>query len=187
MPNAALEQNPVHTLSGFSGAPDTLRAMVSASLGPRGEKSLIVRGLAERITNRLQPKDYLGEILAIRHWVARYVRYVNDPLHVELIKDPQRLTEECEAYGLTSADCDEIACFIATLALQIGRVAEFVVAGFGAPGHYSHVFARVLEPKSGMWIVCDPVAGTNERQMLERITTFQRWSLDEPHPGPLAS
>lgn len=180
MLRSPLAQNPEHTLTGFTGAPDTLRAMVRAALGERGEKSLVVRGLAERITRDLQDKDYLGEIVAIRHWVSRNVRYLNDPLHVELIKDPQRLVEEFHAYGRTTADCDEIACLLGTLALCIGRVAEYVVAGFGEPGHYSHVFARVFEPKSGQWIVCDPVAGTGERQMLTRITTYQRWSLDEP-------
>lgn len=170
---------PTTTLSGFSGSPDTLRAMIRAAHGDRGERSMVVRGAAENVVRWLQPKDYLGEILALRNWVAERVRYVNDPLHVELVKDPQRLVEEIAAHGRTTADCDEIACLIGTLCLQVGRVGEFVVAGFGEKGSFSHVFARIKEPKSGQWIVTDPVAGAEERQMLQRVTTYELWSLDE--------
>lgn len=140
-----------------------------------------VRSLAETITRELQPKDYLGEILAIRNFATEHIRYVNDPLHVELVKDPERLIEEMAAHGKAAGDCDDIACFIGTLALCVGRMAEFVVVGFEGPGSYSHVFTRVLEPKSNNWIVCDPVAGSQESRMLSRVKTFETWSLDERH------
>lgn len=173
-----LSLQPPTTIAGFSGAPDTLQAMVQAAHGDRGERSMLVRSMTEEITKGLIPKDYLGEIVAIRNWVAENVRYMNDSLHVEIVKDPQRLIEEWQARGVAIGDCDDIAVLIATMALQLGRVCEFVVVGFGGPGHYSHVFVRVLEPKSGKWIVCDPVAGTNERQMLGRVSTYETWSLD---------
>lgn len=176
----ALSNNPRRSLRGFSGHPDTLREMKKAALGERGEQSFFVRSMTERVVAGLQPKDYLGEILAIRYWVTEHVRYVNDPLHLELVKDPERMMREVVAHGQCSADCDEIALLIATMCLTVGRVAEYVVAGFGNPGEYSHVFARVKEPRSGQWIVTDPVAGTDERGMLERVTTSYVVSLDEP-------
>jgi len=58
-------------------------------------------------------------------------------------------------------------------------VVEFVIVGFGEAGQYTHVFVRIKEPRSGQWIVCDPVAGSDERGMLERVTTFYTKSLDE--------
>jgi transglutaminase-like putative cysteine protease len=173
------QPQPQVVFSDFSGSPDTLRAMIRAAHGPRGEQSVLVRAATEAATSGLVPKDYLGEIVAVRNWVAENVRYMNDPLHVEWVKDPQRLIEE-RMHGEAVGDCDDIATLIATMCLQLGRICEFVVAGFGEPGHFSHVFVRVLEPKSGQWIVCDPVAGTNERQMLQRVTTYETWSLDEP-------
>jgi hypothetical protein len=319
----SLQTQPPVVFSDFSGSPDTLRAMIRAAHGPRGEQSVLVRAATEAATSGLVPKDYLGEIVAVRNWVAENVRYMNDPLHVEWVKDPQRLIEErmrgeavgdcfpegtlvvAEGHGslsiqqlvpglriwgldrwstvqavqykgvlpidittlsngcalkltsdhrvyvkngiekrirvsdlrvgmtlaqpehetakqisvkararrgllgvdkieralmsvpcwdiqtddhrvylpecdVTVSQCDDIATLIATMSLQLGRICEFVVAGFGEPGHFSHVFVRVLEPKSGQWIVCDPVAGTNERQMLQRVTTYETWSLDEP-------
>lgn len=140
---------------------------------------MLVRSVGEQIVSGLRPKDYLGEILAIRNWAAEYVRYQNDSLHVEIVKDPQRLIEEWQARGIAVGDCDDIATLIGTLALTLGRTAEFIVAGFGEQGHYSHVFCRVKEPRSGEWIVCDPVAGTGESDMLRKVTTYQVWSLDE--------
>lgn len=175
----SLSYKPPTTLAGFQGHPDTLRAMVRAVQGVRGEQSILVRSVTEEIVQHLQPKDYLGEILAIRFWVTEHVRYVNDPLHVEIVKDPERLVEEVIARGQASGDCDDIASLIGTMCLQVGRVVEFVVVGFGEAGHYSHVFVRVKEPRSGQWIVCDPVAGTDERGMLDRVTTFYTKTLDE--------
>jgi hypothetical protein len=174
-----LARNPPNTLAGFQGHPDTLRAMVRAAHGPRGEQSILVRSVTEEVVGDLQPKDYLGEILAIRYWVTEHIRYVNDSLHVEIVKDPQRVIEEILARGRAAEDCDGIALMIAVMCLQVGRVCEFVVVGFGEPGHYSHVFVRVKEPRSGQWIVCDPVAGSDERGMLDRVTTFYTKSLDE--------
>lgn len=176
---AGLSLQPPMTLSGFTGAPDTVRAMVRQVQGPRGEKSMLVRSVVERITAGLQPKDYLGEIIAVRNWVAENVRYLNDPLHVELVKDPQRLIEEVMAWGKASCDCDESAALMAAMCLALGRVVEFVIVGFGERGSYSHVFCRVLEPKSGKFVVLDTVAGTGERGMLQRVTTYKTWSLDE--------
>jgi len=177
---AALSYEPPHTLAGFSGHPDTLAAMVQVAHGPRGEQSMLVRSMLEEVVRSVQPKDYLGEILAVRYWVTERVRYANDPMHVEMVKDPQRLCEEIAARGQAVGDCDDIATLIGTMCLQLGREAEYVVVGFGGAGSYSHVFARVKEPRSGEWIVCDPVAGTDERGMLERVSTYYTVSLDEP-------
>jgi len=163
----------------FRGAADTLRQMKTNALGPRGETSLPVRELTEHVTRGIWPKDYLGEILAIRNFCTDHIRYLNDPRHAEWVRDPEALAAEIKAHGVASADCDEIAQMIGTMALQVGRSAEFVVVGFNRPGEYSHVFCRVLEPKTGQWIVCDPVAGNDERNMCNRVTTHQIWSLDE--------
>lgn len=181
-----LSLNPPTRISGFKGPPDTLANMVAAAQGPRGERSMLVRSMLEQIVGRLWPKEYCGEILAVNNWVSEKVIYLNDPLHVELLKDPQRLCEEIQARGHARGDCDDIAVLIATLCLQLGRKARFVVAGFGEQGAYSHVFAQVQEPRTETWITCDPVAGTGVRNMLKRISTYQIWSCDElPSNGPV--
>lgn len=193
MPAAQPQYAPQFELSGFRGAPDTLAAMVEAAQGNRGERSMVVRSVQEEIVARVAAKDYLGEILAIRNWAAEHIRYTNDPLHVELVKDPQRMCEEIlhrgsgnifapQAVGI--GDCDDIAVVIGTMCLQLGRVCEYVAVGFTEGGHYSHVFVRVKEPKSDTWIVCDPVAGTDEVSMLQRVKEMWFVSLDElPSPN----
>lgn len=162
----------------FHGALDTVQTMITLALGDRGERSVLVRTLKDTIVRDLTPKDYLGELLAIRNFAASRVRYSNDALGVEQVKDPQRMVEEINAYGKAVGDCDDIATVIGALTRQLGRETEFVVVGFGAPGNYSHVFTRAKEPRSGRWIVLDPVAGTDEAKMLRRVTTWRSFKVD---------
>lgn len=177
---------PPYMLDRFDGAPDTMRAMVRMVQGPQGEMSMLVRRTTEHVVRDLHPKDYLGEILAIKNWVTTNCRYTNDQLHVELVQSAERMIKDVLEYGKAVTDCDDMAVLIATMALQVGRHAQFVVVGFGGQAHdYSHVFARVQDPKSS-WIVCDPVAGTGEREMLKRITNYEIWDCDSyPDEGPL--
>lgn len=153
--------------------------MLAQIRGPRGERSVKVRSLTEKVVGGVQPKDYLGEILAIRNFVTEKCRYLNDPLTTEWVKDPERIADEIMAQGQSQVDCDEMAQMIATMARQCGREAELVIVGFGpSKNSFSHVFARVKEPKTNQWIVCDPVAGSDEAKMLRRVTTYKIWRTD---------
>lgn len=173
-----LALSPPHTIKPFRGPETTIETMREMAKGPRGERSVLVRSVTESVVRELQPKDYLSEILAVRHFVATRCRYLNDPLTTEFVKDPQRQVEEILARGKTTVDCDEMALLIATMARQLGREADFVTVGFGLPGRFSHVFARVLEPRSNAFIVCDPVAGIGEAAMLRRVKTYKIWKID---------
>ena len=169
---------PPTTIRPFNGPADTVRLMIELLKGPRGEQSTLCRNMKDHIVRELWPKDYLGEILAVRNFAAERIRYSNDALGVEQVQDPERLCDQIIKFGKAVADCDEIALFIATMCRQLGREVDYTIVGFGEAGSYSHVFARVKEPKSGSWIVCDPVAGIEEAQMLSRVTTYQVWSVD---------
>jgi len=171
---------PPHTMRAFRGAEDTVRTMIAGVKGHRGERSVLLRSLTEQVVRDLWPKDYLSEIIAIRNFVAEKVRYLNDPLTTEWVKDPQRLAEEIMAHGRSNADCDELCALILAMTRQCGRQGQVIVVGFNpmAPGHFSHTFARVKEPKSGKWIVVDPVAGTDEATMLARVATWKAYDLD---------
>ena len=171
----ALNQSPPVTFAPFTGPRTTISEMNRALNGQLGERSVRVRSFTESVVRGLQPKDYLSEIVAIRYAVAEKVRYLNDPLTTEWVKDPERLVEEIETTGSAAADCDEIALLTATMLRQVGRDVDYVTVGFGLPGNHSHVFTRVREPKSGVYIVCDPVAGTEEDRMLTRVTSHKIW------------
>jgi hypothetical protein len=171
----ALSTSPPVSLRPFAGPKTTIEEMVRALNSPRGERSVKVRSFTESVVRGLQPKDYLSEILAIRYACAERLRYLNDPISTEWVKDPERIVDEIEAHGNSLVDCDEAALLMATMFAQVGREVEFVTVGFGLPGSYSHVFPRVKEPKTGQWIVTDIVAGTGEAAMLSRVTTFRTW------------
>jgi len=171
--------------SPFRSPKDTLRSMERLALGPRGEGSVKVRQFTEFIVRFIQPKDYLGEILAVRNCLVQpspvksgaLFHYINDPRHIELIKDPQRLVEEIDEHGITHADCDELAVMGATMCLQLGREVEFVALGYSGD-ELTHVGYRVKEPKSDKWIWCDPVAGPRERDAAQQAVETLFWSLD---------
>jgi len=176
MPSAIAASYPT-TVRPFHGPTDTIVLMVEMTVGPRGEQSTLVRSLKDHIVRDIAPKDYLSEILAVRNFVAEKIKYSNDASAVEQVQDPERMCEEIVQYGKAVADCDEIALLIGTLCRQLGRDVEYVTVGFGKPNSFAHVFARVKEPKSGAWIICDPVAGTDEATMLGRVTTSKIWSI----------
>lgn len=168
---------PPFVRSRFGGPVHTIQVMQQMCVGPRGERSMLLHSLRNYIVRELQPKDYLSEILAVRNFASEHIRYSNDPLTEEQVQDPERITEQIIKFGKAAGDCDDLALWIAAISRQLGREAQFVTVGFEAPGRYSHVFTRVKEPKSGQWIVCDPVAGSNEAAMLRRVKTFHVWDI----------
>jgi hypothetical protein len=174
----AISDSPPTRISSFKGPQTTIDTMRELCLGARGERSMLVRGAVEYCIRGLQPKDYLSEILAVRNFVGEKLKYANDPVALELVKDPQRLIEEISRHGVAVGDCDDGALLLATMMRQLGREAEFITVGFGAQNNFSHVFTRVKEPKTARWIVVDPVAGSRESSMLARVTTWRAWKID---------
>jgi hypothetical protein len=172
--------SPIPWLGEFHGTDDTISLMLQYARGPEGEQNVKVRQYAEAIVKQLRPKDYLGEIIAIRHWcTAPRLRYANDARHVEQVKSPFRVLTEIEQYGVSNLDCDDYATLIAALGMTLGREARFTMVGFGLPGDYTHVFACLKEPRSGEWIICDPVAGTREHVMASTAKTYKHISVDD--------
>jgi len=180
---------PEYNVRRFGGPKDTLRLMAEHALGKYGEQSMLVRQFTENVLRYVQPKDYLGEMLAIRNVFVQpspYIRlkpapalfrYTNDPRHVEMVKTPDRIAREVAQHGSSLIDCDESACMAATMLLQIGRKVELVAMGF-EPGKLSHVAVRGQEPKSNKWILLDGVAGPREKEAAGKAKQLLVWSLD---------
>ena len=175
----------------YRGTPYTVEKMIELCLGPRGEKSILVRRHAEQIVSTIRPKDYSSEVIAIYYWWTRSGRYTRDPVHVELLKDPQRLVEDADA-GRLVCDCDELATGIATDCLVIGAKARFVTVGFkpgkrprGLPtsrlsqatGPFTHVFAQAQDPRTKIWWTLDPVAGRRVARMQNRVTQVRIYPI----------
>lgn len=177
---------PPHSVVPYRTPWQTLETMSAHALGARGEQSVPVRQFTEDVIRFVAPKDYLGEILAIRNVFvqpspflggqAPLFRYVNDPRHVELVKDPERIVSEIRQHGSCLLDCDESSQMAATMLLQIGREVELVALGF-APDQLSHVAVRAREPKSNQWIFLDGVAGPREREAAQRARNIKLWPV----------
>lgn len=156
------------------------REMVRSAL--QGERSIRFRRHTEQIINNLRPKDYTSEIIAISRWWGNASRYTRDPLHIEYIRNPERMIDDAIA-GRLLGDCDDIALAIATSCLTIGAMAQFVTVGFKPrlPGQqkiHTHVFARAQDPKSKIWWVLDPVAGRKTADMLRRVKQYTIFEVD---------
>ncbi len=175
------------TIAPFRGPATTLDQMEKFALGIHGERSMLVRSFLEWFLRHVQPKDYLGEILAIRNIFVQpspmlkngspLFRYTNDPRHLELVKSPERIIREVMEHGSCLMDCDEASTLAATFCLQCGRKVELVALGF-APNVLSHVGVRAEEPKSNKWIWIDSVAGPREREAAQRAKAMMVRSLD---------
>lgn len=166
----------------YLGTDHTVRTMIDLAKGTRGEQSIKVRRHTEQIIKNVRPKDYAAELIAICKWWGNAGRYTRDPLHVELVKDPERMVDDSQM-GILTLDCDDFATAIGACCLVIGADVNFVTVGFkprfpGAPRIHTHVFARAQDPRTKVWYVLDPVAGRRTNRMLSRVQQYTIFDMD---------
>ncbi len=136
--------------------------MSRVALGRFGAHSAKIRNLALDIVNdaHVPEKDKRGELDAIHAWVQNHLRYVNDPVWMEFITQPETL-----AFDRTDGDCDDHAVLEAALLGAIGFQTRFVTVA-PKPGPFSHVYLQALVMSSdgtgqGLirreWVNLDPI------------------------------
>jgi len=145
---------------GDEGARQTLRLMRKIVRQALKDPTVLER--AVQVITQATPHDQLGELRAIRSFLTKNVRYVNDPESFELLRQPDYQLDRIAAGGMAEGDCDDVAILGATLALAIGRPARFVAVGFGGEDEpFSHVWAETLV--DGFWRELDttrPIGAT---------------------------
>jgi transglutaminase-like putative cysteine protease len=171
----------------FRGAPHTVAHIKRVALEAQGFYPL--RLLAEDVCGQLGSKDYLSEILALYYWVLSHTRYANDPRTVELVRSPrevlgrlQRAVTQLRAGWRPSLDCDDLTALLVAIFLAMGREVRIVTvafrnAFFRGQRQFQHVYVQVREPRSGQWIVLDPVAAEATDQMLSRVKAVKIWPI----------
>lgn len=179
----------------YTGTPKTVYEILSVAYGPYGGQSWQVRKFAEEVVKHVRPRDYWSEALAIYYTCCSLtVRYTHDPTLNELVKSPAKMIHEIMTRGVALGDCDDLTALIIAGELAIGvpvrvgtgafdldlellpqlgmeRPERFglTVQGSGrAPGPFTHVWAEGQRP-DGTWVMLDPVAGPNTRQMLRQL------------------
>lgn len=156
----------------YRGAPQTVGVITDAAL--RSQSNYAVRELAEAICAGLPSKAYLDEYLAIYYFCLGHTRYMRDPRTVELVRAPYLLAQQILAGETPSVDCDDLAGLIAALDLAVGGACRVTTVAFRnvyyrGQRQFSHVFTEAQEPRTGQWLVQDPVAAHKTRQMLRRV------------------
>jgi transglutaminase-like putative cysteine protease len=97
-------------------------------------------------------RNSLAQAYAIRAWLDRVWRFVDDPNDREYLVDPVSLLDDYYDLGFIPGDCDEAAVLGAALGKAVGFSATFTVLGFQTPegdDRYAHVFATLLTPDGG--------------------------------------
>jgi len=110
-------------------------------------KDPVIRDCAKEIIRNSKVKDmnYLGEALAIAHWVRHHVRYVRDMAGVEQLHDPLTMLDMIRR-GVAQGDCDDVALLIATLLTSVGHSPYFRIIKYDATApNYSHIYVVVYE------------------------------------------
>jgi hypothetical protein len=167
------------TTEPYRGTDHTVAKMIQLVKGDQGERSVKVRRHAEQIVRHIRPKDYTSEVIALCRWWTNAIRYTRDPVHVEMLRSPERLVDDA-LQGRLAADCDEAATAIGASCLVIGAPIEFVTVGFRprkGPKVHTHVFVQAQDPRTKQWWVLDPVAGRRTDKMLRRVKQFTRFAV----------
>jgi transglutaminase-like putative cysteine protease len=166
-----LAEIPRHKVQPYRGTTDTVREMTRLAHGPRGELSLKLRSTVENIVRGVRPRDRLSQLAAIYDWFEPRFYYINDPVQVELVKDPERLLEEIAKHGKAMGDCDDASIFFYAAPRTIGIPTQFARVGFKdrpMAGKYTHILV-VATDQYKRPIVLDPVAGPRTASMLSKV------------------
>lgn len=136
--------------SGREGTIQTLKQMREYARAAVRAPDQLVRGTALAIFRRkgVPPRKWLAEIRALHEWVRDCIRYVKDPVGIELVQTPEATLK------VGQGDCDDKSTLLAALLLATGHPCRFVAVGMnGAP--FSHV---LVEAKAGeKWIPAETI------------------------------
>lgn len=137
----------VQIRGGDGGTVDDLAVMVEL-VNKSLTNPLVVQTARALAVNAAPARAQAVQAAAIRSWLARYFRFVEDPVGLELLRDPENLLREYVATNRIIGDCDEAAILGAALGKAVGIGAFFTVLAFdpvdGGSGMFSHVFASLL-------------------------------------------
>jgi hypothetical protein len=151
-----------------------------AALDAQGD--FTVRTLVEKVCAGVDSKDYVSEYLALYHFLLQHCRYMRDPRTWELVRSPARISADILRGDCPSLDCDDMSGLLAAWFLAVGGSTRYVTVAFkdafyNGRRQFSHVYTQALDPRTGQWIVFDPVAAEKTGQMLQRVRAAAIWAV----------
>ncbi|MGE3854458.1 MAG: transglutaminase domain-containing protein [Planctomycetota bacterium] len=121
---------------------------------------------ARRIVSNVPDKDDVGEIRAVWDWLRENVRYVRDPIGMEVMQTAHRMLSPTELLPdeiakrlpppSKAGDCDEMGAVLAGALLRaIGYTVR--IALWAKPrGAWQHIFTLAYAPQHKGWLPVDP-------------------------------
>ena len=140
-----------------------------------GKKDIIVRNLAEKITQYLPQKDYKREVAAVYNFVCRRLRYTKDIHNVETVHRARDLLRRHNK----AADCDDFVILTGALLQAIGHPVRIVIIGNNREDKedFSHIYLQTLVGNT--WISLDgSVPGAKMGWEAPKFTTKKVITLD---------
>lgn len=116
-----------------------------------GKKDMVIRTLAEKLTQYIPEKDYKREVKAIYGFVTRRLRYTKDIHRVETVHRARDLLRR----HLKAADCDDFVILTGALLQAIGHPVRIIIIGnnYKDKEDYSHIYIQTLIGKK--WVALD--------------------------------
>ena len=143
---------------GNAGNRMTLRAM--SILAQEGSVDPVVTQAAQNAVlgspQRTPEADFAGVLADVR----RRMRYTNDPLGAEVVKEPRYIIDRTNASSFPEPmDCDDASVLTGAMLGSLGYQTKFatVATDRSRPGEWSHVYVSVQDPRDGRWIPLDPI------------------------------
>jgi transglutaminase-like putative cysteine protease len=106
----------------------------------QGKKDMVIRTLAEKITQYIPQKDYKREVKAIYGFVTRRLRYTKDIHKVETVHRARDLLRRHKK----AADCDDFVILTGALLQSIGHPVRIIIIGnnYKDKEDYSHIYIQ---------------------------------------------
>jgi len=134
--------------AGKLGTAETLKTM--ARLARAGAKDPGVIQLASQLVRNLPQYDRVGEVSALHGFVRDHIRYTNDPIDLELVRDPRTILE------MGVGDCDDKSVLLSSLLGAIGRPSRFIAVQMRGTAGYSHVYVETPMGRKN-WIALETI------------------------------
>lgn len=141
--------NPQPTVATLQGLPDgpegtgvTLRAMRNDVRAAVRDPAQVIRQTAMHILAQVPQRKWLREVLALHQFVRDQIRYVRDPVGVQIVQTPEKTLE----FG--QGNCVQKAVLLSALLESTGHPTRFVALAIRGQqdGQFSHV---IVESKVG--------------------------------------
>ena len=133
---------------GKAGTVQTLKRMRDLARQAVRAPSQRIRETALSIVAPLPARRWADEVRAVHEFVRDRIRYVRDPVNLELVASPEKVLE----YG--QGDCDDKSALLAAMLESLGHPSRFVAVGING-GPFSHVY---VETKIGAhWIPLETI------------------------------